>query len=194
MERAVTARHIILAVASVAVLAMGVYLFAEVRATPATADVTPRTKRDAPQSDDADKQPEKVATTTQPSRPQRDAAIKKPAPPPPPPPPDRGSDPAPSLSPDSISEELAKPNPKLDAVMAEANKAYDRGDFDDAKGIALKVLAKDPANVRMLRIAVSAACIDGDSGEAQKHFQALPVADREQMKVRCARYGVTFNQ
>jgi hypothetical protein len=84
-------------------------------------------------------------------------------------------------------------NPKLDAVMSEANKAYDRGDFDDAKGIALKVLTKDPANIRMRRIVVSSACIDGDSTEAQKHYLQLPPSDREQMKVRCARYGVSFN-
>ena len=46
--------------------------------------------------------------------------------------------------------------------MSEANKAYDRGDFDDARTIAMQVLAIDPTNVRMLRIMVSAACIDGD--------------------------------
>jgi thioredoxin-like negative regulator of GroEL len=82
--------------------------------------------------------------------------------------------------------------PKLDAVMDEANKAYDRGDFEDAKTIAGRLLAKLPTNVRMLRIMVSASCIDGDSAVAQAHYAKLPPADQEQMRVRCARYGIAF--
>src|SRR5690606_12079360 len=39
---------------------------------------------------------------------------------------------------------------KIDAIMNEANKAYDRGDLDEAKAIARKVLATSPNNVRML--------------------------------------------
>jgi predicted Zn-dependent protease len=81
---------------------------------------------------------------------------------------------------------------KLDALMAEANKTYDRGDLDEAKAIAQKVLAQTPNNVRMLRIVVSASCISGDNAEAQKAYLLLPKPDREQMKTRCARYGVTF--
>jgi len=46
--------------------------------------------------------------------------------------------------------------------------------------------------VRMLRIMVSASCIDGDAAVAQAHYGKLPASDQEQMKVRCARYGVTF--
>jgi hypothetical protein len=76
--------------------------------------------------------------------------------------------------------------------MDEANKAYDRGDFEDAKQVASRVLAKFPGNVRMLRIMVSASCIDGDVPVAQAHYGRLPPADQEQMKVRCARYGVAF--
>jgi thioredoxin-like negative regulator of GroEL len=82
--------------------------------------------------------------------------------------------------------------PKLDAVMDEANKAYDRGDFEDAKTIAGRLLAKLPTNVRMLRIMVSASCIDGDTAVAQAHYARLPPADQEQMRVRCARYGIAF--
>lgn len=82
--------------------------------------------------------------------------------------------------------------PKLDAVMAEANKAYDRGDLDDAKTIAGRVLARSPTNVRMLRIMVSVSCIEGDNAAAQTHYMNLPPSDREQMQVRCARYGITF--
>jgi hypothetical protein len=81
---------------------------------------------------------------------------------------------------------------KLDAAMDEANKAYDRGDFEDAKTIAGRLLSRLPTNVRMLRIMVSASCIDGDNAVAQAHYAKLPPGDQEQMKVRCARYGITF--
>ena len=84
------------------------------------------------------------------------------------------------------------PNPKADAVMAEANRAYDQGDFEEAKQIAHKVLAQTPNNVRMLRIVVSSECIAGDSAEAQKYFTQLPAEDRAQMRTRCDRYGVTL--
>ncbi len=191
-----TPRHIVLVVASVALLAAGVYLFTEVNATPATAVVSKRSdKVSAPDSDESEsptpeRSPEKTASRRQPpavrSVPSPSEMIAKQ------PVQDSTSDtPKPAL--ESIADELNKPNPRMDAVMAEANKAYDKGDFDEAKGIALKVIAKEPTNVRMLRIVVSAACIDGDSAEAQKHYQVLPAGDREQMKVRCARYGVTFN-
>ena len=83
---------------------------------------------------------------------------------------------------------------RLDALMSEASKSYDKGDFDEAKTIATKALKLEPTNVRMLRIMVSASCIDGNSVEAQKHYLALPPMDREQMKTRCDRYGVTFNE
>jgi hypothetical protein len=190
----VTPRHIVLVVASVALLAAGVYLFKEVRATPATADVSKRPDKvaPAPESDDPEattpeKTPERTASR-RPSPPVRsapDAMMKEPMP--------ASSSDTPKPAIDSVNDELNSANPKMEAVMAEANKAYDKGDFEDARGIALKVLAKEPTNVRMLRIAVSSACIDGDSAEAQKHYLVLPAGDREQMKVRCARYGVTFN-
>lgn len=84
------------------------------------------------------------------------------------------------------------PNPKLDAIMGEANRAYDQGEFEEAKQIAQKVLAQAPGNVRMLRIVVSSECIAGDGAEAQKYFAQLPASDRAQMRTRCDRYGVTF--
>jgi hypothetical protein len=76
--------------------------------------------------------------------------------------------------------------------MDEANKAYDRGDFDEARTIAGRVLAGQPGNVRMLRVVVSSACIDGDAATAQNHFARLPPADQAQMRTRCARYGISF--
>lgn len=185
-----TVRHIILAVSSVAVLAMGLYLWREVSATPGPVEsAAPEKRASRPAADDdaplPEKPPEKVARTEpEPQGRRVNTPAETPAPP---------STDAPQLTgADPINDELAKPNPKFDIVMAEANKAYDHGEFDDAKGIAMKVLAKDPNNVRMLRIAVSASCIDGDSVEAQKHYNLLPGPDREAMKIRCGRYGVSF--
>jgi hypothetical protein len=96
---------------------------------------------------------------------------------------------APALPPDDPD----RANPHLDSLMAEANKAYDRGDLDDARSQAEKIVATNPNNVRMLRIVVSVACLDGDQAAAQKAFDALPRPDKEQMKIRCARSGMTFN-
>jgi hypothetical protein len=79
---------------------------------------------------------------------------------------------------------------RIDAIMSEANKAYDRGDFDEAKSIANKVLAKLPGNPRMLRILVSVACIDNDVAAAQASYQILPAPDQVQMRTRCSRYGI----
>jgi hypothetical protein len=76
--------------------------------------------------------------------------------------------------------------------MDEANKAYDRGDYDDAKTVAARVLARQPSNARMLRIMVSASCVDGDSATAMASYARLPAADQAQMRTRCARYGIVF--
>jgi cytochrome c-type biogenesis protein CcmH/NrfG len=76
--------------------------------------------------------------------------------------------------------------------MAEANGAYDRGDYEDARLLAGRVLARHPTNVRMLRILVSAACIEGDQAVALANYAKLPPSDQAQMKIRCGRYGVAF--
>ena len=61
-----------------------------------------------------------------------------------------------------------------------------------AAPIAARLLARYPSNVRMLRIMVSASCIDGDAQAAQAHYARLPAPDQAQMRTRCARYGVSF--
>lgn len=81
---------------------------------------------------------------------------------------------------------------QAESMMAQANKAYDKGDLDEARTFARKALESDPTNPRMLRILVSSACIEGDAGEAQKYFALLPAGDQDQMRTRCERYGVTF--
>lgn len=176
-------------------LGLGVYLFIEVRAQPAFPSIT-RTSEPPPLAENE--------------------ALATPAPAPPAPPPvgtpaaagrrvfrdpsmtALAAAPSPPVTREvavgsaASDTDTALVGPKLDAVMDEANKAYDRGDFEDAKQVASRVLAKFPGNVRMLRIMVSASCIDGDVPVAQAHYGRLPPADQEQMKVRCARYGVAF--
>jgi hypothetical protein len=184
-----------LPIGAVLVLGLGVYLFVEVRAQPAPPNITRK---------------------SQPSQLAENEAVATPAPPAPAPPiapPVAGRPkvfrdpsmtalavaPAPPALRDAAAGSAASDTdaallvgPKLDAIMDEANKAYDRGDFEDARQVAARVLARFPGNVRMLRVMVSASCIDGDAAVAQAHYAKLPPGDQEQMKVRCARYGVTF--
>jgi hypothetical protein len=84
-------------------------------------------------------------------------------------------------------------NVKLELIMDQANRAYDRQDYSQAKQIAGHVLNQQQGNVRMMRIMVSASCMDGDIGVAQKYYLLLPAGrDREQMKRRCDANGVTL--
>ena len=90
---------------------------------------------------------------------------------------------------------LGENDPRLMASAAfdEANRAYDRGDFENARAMANKLLTKNPGNVRLMRIVVSAACMTGDTSETvAATFRQLPPNDRDQMRVRCERYNVHF--
>ena len=183
----VSPRHAVLAALGALVLLAGVYLFHEVRSTPANAA--------APAAPDRGKSPD-----LRPEHAESDAPVTEHAapdhgghrdPPPPVAHPAVTNDPPPTVSGDDTPEVA---NPKIEAVMDQANKAYDRSDFEEAKMIAGKVLAKAPTNIRMMRIMVSASCIDGDTTVAQKWYEQLPKPDREQMKVRCDKYGVTFKE
>ncbi len=81
---------------------------------------------------------------------------------------------------------------ELAEKMVEANRLYDRGDYEAAGRAAEEILEKHPANVKMLRIATSSACIQGDAGAARPHYDKLPPSDQEQIARRCRRYGVEF--
>jgi len=183
--RRVSVRNLVLGLIAAAVLIAGVYLFIEVRSTsPAIAAAPPHPPDPAHASDDS--QPSAL-----PDHRGSVPAIK--------PGPVAGTGVPPSVASDEESSDdtvaaLDKPNPKMDAIMDQANKHYDKGDWEDAKLIAAKVLTKQPTNIRMMRIMVSASCVDGDSVVAQKWFEQLPKADREQMKVRCDKYAVTFKE
>jgi hypothetical protein len=185
----VSPKSLALIAGGIAILAIAVYLFIEVRATPAqagpdqvVASRTPQPTPAQPQSSDVVAKPNIHLSRPVPSTPTPIA---------PTPAPTLGTDPAPVRE---EPPEEQKANLKLDNLMEVANKAYDRQDFEEATAIAGKVLSKDPNNVRMLRIMVSANCIGGDSAIAQTHYERLPKFDREQMRTRCDRYGVTFKE
>jgi hypothetical protein len=185
----VNPKSLVLVAGAVAILAAGVYLFMEVHAAPAQAGpsehtVAARAPAPPPPHDlpppAAIKQPNVHVSVPVPSTPQQ-------APPPP------------SMPSRDVIERVQPPDEtrvdmKIDNMMELANKAYDKQDFEEATAIAGKVLSKDPTNVRMLRIMVSANCIGGDSGIAQTYYEKLPKFDRDQMKQRCDRYGVTFKE
>ncbi len=188
----VTLRHALLPIGAVLLLAVGVYLFHEVNSQPAVAQVDPtvHAAHSAPppahvESTAAPSTPAPQPTTV--VAPTASQQVKDPA----------STPPQPQLDPQEahFTPPLTSdtPNQKTEAIMDEANKAYDHGDMDEAKTIAQKVLAKFPTNIRMLRIMVSASCIDGDTPLAQASFAKLPAADQQQMRIRCARYGVTFD-
>ena len=185
-----TVRHTILAAGAILVLGMAIYLLREVGRSPADAHATvvPSPSPSVamtPPTRTTDPPTRAVLPTVQPSK-RPDVAVTDNTPPPSPSMPQE-------VDPPTVAEiGITKANPKLDAVMSEANKAYDRGDFDEAKQIAEKVLEKNPGNSRMLRILVSSECIAGDSALAQKYYAQLAPGDRAQMRTRCDRYGVTL--
>jgi hypothetical protein len=78
-------------------------------------------------------------------------------------------------------------------LMDEANRAYDRQEYDDAVKISQKLLAAEPGNIRLLRIVVSSACQMGDFDTADGAFQQLPPFDQQQMNKRCMeKAGMAF--
>jgi hypothetical protein len=100
---------------------------------------------------------------------------------PPPPPVERPPIPGEEANPGAVAEK-----------MVEANRLYDRGDYEGARGAAEDILREQPTNVKMLRIAASSACILGDAAGARIFYDNLPEADQGQIARRCKRYGVEF--
>jgi hypothetical protein len=180
----VSPKNLALSAAAIAVAGMAVYLFVQVKASPAQAQEATTTTARPSHAPERSVTPPPVAPTPTPA-PTRVTATPAPTPVA-----QAGRPPAPEVA--VVDEPSQRPNLKLDSMMELANKAYDSQDFDQATAIAGKVLSKDPTNVRMLRIMVSSNCIAGDSVVAQQHYERLPKFDREQMKARCDRYGVSF--
>jgi hypothetical protein len=188
----VNLKSAVIAAATIAVAAFALYLFVQVRATPARANATEVTPRPPTPHRERTETPPTPVAVTPPEKP-TGKVLRDP----------NGSGAwwkAPELGrevdgpPPPTQVDDVKAGLKQDNLMELANKAYDGQDFDQATAIAQKVLSKDPNNVRMLRIVVSSNCIQGDSVVAQQAYEKLPKADREQMQTRCDRYGVTFKE
>jgi hypothetical protein len=192
ISHVVSSRALVLGGLALAVLAAGVYLFIQVHASPAEAKVTapeaPTHVAQSPGGPDSVDIP--APNPTEPrvakplGRPMGAGEIRPQADQP------QTGDTQPTLTND-VPE---KADPRFQMILGEANKAYDRQDFDEARAIATKVLAKDPTNTRMLRIMVSSYCIESDSVTAQTYYDKLPEFDRQQMTKRCATYGVSFKE
>ena len=86
------------------------------------------------------------------------------------------------------------PPPPVESAerLLEANKLYDRGDYENARQLAIQLLAEAPGNVKLLRVVVSSACILGDPEMAQKYVTELPPLDRSQMADRCAKFEIAL--
>lgn len=89
-------------------------------------------------------------------------------------------------------EEPLREAANLNERMADANRMYDKGDYETSRDAALEILQEHPENVRMLRIVVSSSCIMGEPELATKYYEVLPARDQRQMARRCERYGVEF--
>lgn len=107
-------------------------------------------------------------------------------------PPPRRVAPAAATAPDEPRLSAREVAESLDDRMDGANALYDRGDYIGAKEAALVILEEHPENIRMLRIAVSVACMMGEVDEAQGYYDRLPARDQRQMARRCKKYGVEF--
>ncbi len=182
----VSRSHLILVAVAVGVLGFGMYLLHAVRASPAS--VTAVTgDQPAPPAPPAEREAApKLPDSARPGIAAHSGGLTGSHSPMAP----RPADPEhPPLHP---TVDPTKPHPNLEAMMDEANKQYDAQEYDQAKTLASKVLESLPGNVRMMRILVSSYCADSEQDKAQAIYVQLPKHDREQMKIRCERSGVSF--
>jgi hypothetical protein len=173
---------LVLGGAGLALAVAVVVLMVKVRAGASSPDVHPA---DAPRAS---------ARTATPAAPPAERSAEQPAAPSLSPPP-AGDEPQPGGAEVGIGQ-LASPSGEdpgaLAGKMTEANRLYDRGDYEAAKQVAEEVLKEQPHNVKMLRIGASTACILGDASGARVHYDQLPDRDKQQIARRCRRYGVEF--
>ncbi len=94
----------------------------------------------------------------------------------------------------AVEEEVFSEKVPLKNQMNEANRFYDKADYEGARDAALEVLTSSPDNVRMLRIVVSSSCIMAEEEMATRYYAALPDRDKRQMARRCTRYGIELDQ
>lgn len=114
---------------------------------------------------------------------------------------------APASAPSGASENRTEPapppvDPSSPAAISaaanlqfdEANKLYDRREYEDARFLALHLLREHSTSVRMRRVVVASSCIMGDNELAQQHYLFLPAKDRADMRERCTTYGLIFRE
>lgn len=78
--------------------------------------------------------------------------------------------------------------------MREANRAYDRQNYEEASKRALEILKEHPRNVRMLRVVVSSACFMGNEDQAREYYTKLPKRDKTHMRIRCSRMKIKLDE
>ncbi|MEZ4368384.1 MAG: hypothetical protein R2939_19205 [Kofleriaceae bacterium] len=77
-------------------------------------------------------------------------------------------------------------------LTAEASRRYDSQDYEGALQLSRELLETNPTSIRLLRIAVSSACVLGEPEQARAHAARLQGKDRADMEKRCERYGVSL--
>lgn len=104
-----------------------------------------------------------------------------------------GARPAP-ITPAAAATPDLEGDPRLETSNAkdEANRLYDKMDYEGALTKAMAILEKEPGDIRMLRVATSSACQLGDADKAKQFWGQLPPHDQNQMTRRCQRFGITF--
>jgi hypothetical protein len=191
----VTVRHITLLASGAVVLALSLYLFVKVDASPArpspdaishgnTAPVKPPPVEPAGVWSPGAGSPQARAEATRQQLVGSDRVE-----------PGSGSAIPPTIDTGPVDNNNVDDDLKASDGKTQATKLFDRGDWDEASKQALKMLETDPKDARMLRIVVSVACFTGDPDKAQKYWSDLgDDRDKAQMAVRCGRYGITFKQ
>lgn len=118
------------------------------------------------------------------------AAPSSPAPPPEPP---RKQKPPPVRAPQRAYP--PPPPPGITDTMRDVTRSFDRGDFAEARRVALEVLSQKPhphATERMLRIAASSSCALGEADEARTYYDKLSPRGQSDIARSCSRYGIEF--
>jgi hypothetical protein len=102
--------------------------------------------------------------------------------------------PQPTVTPEEAATPDVANDPRLESMDAkdEANRLYDKQDFEGAMEKAAAVLKDEPGDIRMLRVLVSSACQMGDADKAKQYWGQLPPHDQQQLQRRCQRFGITF--
>ena len=93
-----------------------------------------------------------------------------------------------------LSLELIPPPTAPLADRTEATQTlYNEGDDLAAREAALALLEEDPANLGLIRIVASTACMDGLTELAQAHYARLPGSEQREMRMHCLRHGTVLD-